>query len=108
MRPKPSTPSVFPHSSTPPKRERSQRPSTSAACACGMLRASASSSPIACSAADTMFEPGALATMMPRRVASSTSTLSTPVPARPTTFSRVAHPSTPASTRVLLRTISAS
>ena len=55
----------------PARRRRSacapSGPATSAACACGMLRAIASSSPSACSAAATMFEPGALATMMPRR-----------------------------------------
>jgi len=43
-----------------------------------------------CSAAATEFDSGALATMMPRRVAASMSTLSTPVPARPMTFSRCA------------------
>ena len=86
MRPKPSTPSVLSASSTPPHFERSQRPSTSAACACGMLRASASSRPIVCSAAETTFDSGAFATTMPRRVAASTSTLSTPTPARPITF----------------------
>ena len=73
-----------------------------------MFRASASRSPIACSAAEIMFDPGAFATMTPRRVASSTSTLSTPVPARPTTFSRSARSRSAASTRVALRTISAS
>ena len=78
MRPKPSTRERLVGSSTPAKRLRSQRPCTSAAWACGMLRASASSRPTACSAADTMFEPGALQTMMPRRVAAATSTLSTP------------------------------
>ena len=60
----------------------SGRPS-SAACACGMLRASASISAMVCSAAATMFDCGALATTMPRLVAASTSTLSTPTPARP-------------------------
>ena len=77
-------------SSIPPQRERSQRPSFSAACACGMLRASATSSPIVCSAAETTVESGAFATTIPRRVAASTSTLSTPTPARPITFSRSA------------------
>ena len=61
-------------------------PSTSAAWACGMLRASAKSRPIVCSAAETMFDSGAFATTIPRRVAASTSTLSTPTPARPITF----------------------
>ena len=55
-----------------------------------MLRASASSSAIVCSAAVTTLDWGALATTMPRRVAASTSTLSTPTPALPITrrFSR--------------------
>ena len=56
------------------------------ACACGMLRASASISATVCSAAAMMFDCGALATMMPRLVAASTSTLSTPMPARPITL----------------------
>ena len=42
-----------------------------------------------CSAAETTFDSGAFATTIPRLVAASTSTLSTPTPARPTTFSRV-------------------
>ena len=86
MRPKPRMPSVFSYTSTPPKRERSQRPAVSEACACGMFRASASMSATVCSAAATMFDCGAFATMMPRLVAASTSTLSTPIPARPMTF----------------------
>ena len=36
-----------------------------------------------CSAADTMFDVGALQTITPRSVAAATSTLSTPTPARP-------------------------
>ena len=90
IRPKPSTPSVLPSSSTPLQRERSQRPCFSAACACGMLRASATSNPIVCSAAETTVDSGAFATTMPCRVAASTSTLSTPTPARPITFRLVA------------------
>ena len=58
-------------------------PLVSEAYACGMLRASASSSAIVCSAAVTTFDCGAFATMIPRLVAASTSTLSTPTPARP-------------------------
>ena len=88
MRPKPSRPSVFSYSSTPPHLERSQLPPVSAACACGTLRASASSSATVCSAAVMTLDCGALATMMPRLVAASTSTLSTPTPARPITLSR--------------------
>ena len=71
----------------PPYVFRSQRPCFSAACACGMLRARATSSPIVCSAAETTVDSGAFATTIPRRVAASTSTLSTPTPARPITFS---------------------
>ena len=46
--------------------------------------------PIVCSAAETTVESGALATTIPRLVAASTSTLSTPTPARPITFRRSA------------------
>ncbi len=90
MRPKPSTPSVFSYSSTPLNFERSQAPPISEACACGTLRASASSSASVCSAAVMTFDCGALATMMPRLLAAATSTLSTPTPARPTALSRSA------------------
>ena len=58
----------------------------------GHVAHSASSIAIVCSAAAIEFDSGALATMMPRRVAASMSTLSTPVPARPITFSRSARP----------------
>jgi hypothetical protein len=90
MRPKPTMPSVFSYSSTPENFERSHLPLVSDMCACGMLRASASSSAIVCSAAVTTFDCGALATTIPRLVAASTSTLSTPTPARPITRSLLA------------------
>src|ERR1700761_8892046 len=90
MRPKPITPSVLPYSSAPLNLARSQRPATSVACACGTLRNIASDSASVCSAAATEFDSGALATMIPRRVAAGMSTLSTPVPARPITFMLVA------------------
>ena len=61
-----------------------RRPATP--CACGTLRQSARASASVCSAAATEFDSGALATMIPRLVAASMSTLSTPVPARPITF----------------------
>ena len=61
-----------------------------------------------CSAAETMFDSGAFATTIPCRVAASTSTLSTPTPARPITFSRVARAITSAVTFVAERTISPS
>ena len=38
---------------------------------------------MACSAAERMFDCGAFTTITPRRVAASTSTLSSPIPARP-------------------------
>ena len=68
-RPSPTTPSTLPCSSTPSHFERSQRPATSAASAWGMLRACASSSAMACSATERMFDVGALTTMTPRSVA---------------------------------------
>jgi hypothetical protein len=74
----------------PLQRDRSQRPALSAACACGMFRASATIRPIVCSAAEITVDSGALATTIPRRVAASTSTLSTPTPALPITLSFVA------------------
>ena len=88
--PNPRIPSVFSYSSTPENFERSQAPPVSEACACGTLRASASSSAIVCSAAVITFDCGALATMIPRLVAASTSTLSTPTPALPTARNRAA------------------
>ena len=50
-----------------------------------------------CSAAEMTVDSGAFATTIPRRVAASTSTLSTPTPARPITFSRSALSRTAAS-----------
>src|SRR5215208_763419 len=93
MRPKPSKPSVFSYSSTPLKLLRSQAPLVSDPCACGTLRTSASSIASVCSAAVITFDWGALATTTPRLVAASTSTLSTPTPARPTALSRSARSS---------------
>ena len=83
MRPRPTTPRVLPVTSMPPNLERSQAPSTRRACACATLRACARISAIVCSAADSELDSGALQTTIPRRVAAATSTLSTPVPARP-------------------------
>ena len=108
IRPSPRTPSVLPASSIPVKRSRSQAPAVSAACACGTFRASARRSAIACSAAESTVDSAAFATTMPRRVAASTSTLSTPTPARPITFSRPARSISAASTVVAERTTSAS
>ena len=108
MRPSPTTPTVFSASSTPVNFERCQAPPRSEAWACGTLRSDASRRPIACSAALTMFDCGALTTMTPALVAASTSTLSSPTPARATTRSRLATPIASASTWVALRTSSAS
>ena len=52
-----------------------------------------------------MLEVGALTTMTPRAVAAGTSTLSSPTPARATTFSRGAAASASASIWVALRTM---
>ena len=54
-----------------------------------MFRAIETISEKACSAVEIVFPPGVFITMMPRLVAASTSTLSTPTPARPITFNRV-------------------
>ncbi len=107
MRPRPTTPSVLSASSTPSQRLRSQRPATSAAWACGTLRAEASSSAIVCSAAEMMLLCGALTTITPRLVAASTSTLSSPMPARPTTIRSDPAASTSSVTCVAERMISA-
>ena len=61
-----------------------------------------------CSAALIVFDCGAFTTITPRRVAASTSTLSTPMPARATTFRSGAASRTSAVTRVALRITSAS
>src|SRR5437773_6349915 len=74
---------------------------------CGIFRATQSKSENACSAVETVFPPGALRTTTPRWVAASTSTLSTPTPARPTTRRRVPAFKTSAVTFVWLRTTSA-
>ena len=86
MRPSPSTPRVLPYSSMPDHFERSQDPATSAPWAWGMLRARAQISATVCSAAEMMLDCGALQTITPCRVAASTSTLSSPTPARAITL----------------------
>ena len=63
---------------------------------------------MACSAVVTLLPPGVFITTMPRRVAASTSMLSTPMPARPMTRSRRAASMTSRVTVVELRTINAS
>ena len=66
--------------------ERAHFPLRNAACAGEMKRADAISNEIANSAADTMFDVGALTTITPAAVAAGISTLSRPTPARAITF----------------------
>ena len=73
-----------------------------------MCRASAIIIVIACSAVVTLLPVGLFITTMPRRVAASRSTLSTPTPARPITLSEAAASMTSRVTRVPLRMTSAS
>ena len=107
IRPSPTTPRVFSKSSTPVNADRFHDPPLSEACAWGTRRAADRTSAIACSAAETMFDVGALTTMTPAWVAALTSTLSRPTPARATTRSRRAARKTSASTCVAERTRSA-
>ena len=86
MRPKPTIPRVFSNSSAPVYLERAHLPARRAACAGEIKRAEASSNEIASSAAETIFEVGALTTMTPAVVAAGISTLSSPTPARAITF----------------------
>src|SRR6266568_9527187 len=92
--PQPITPSVLLVISTPMKRFFSHLPAWVEASACGIWRASASMSEIACSAVVIELPKGVFITMMPLAVAAGISTLSTPIPARPITlrffaFSRI-------------------
>src|SRR5215208_7082038 len=73
-----------------------------------MLRAWARIRATVCSAAEITLDWGALTTMIPSRVAAATSTLSRPMPARPTTLRSRPVSSTSASTRVADRTTRAS
>src|SRR5512132_771617 len=107
-RPRPRMPRVLPYSSVPWKRPRSQRPSRRAKWAWGMLRAWARIRATVCSAAEMTLDWGALTTMIPSRVAAATSTLSRPMPARPTTLRWPPASSTSASTLVADRTTRAS
>ena len=86
MRPKPTTPRVFSKSSAPVYFERAHLPFFNAACAGETKRALARRSAIASSAAETIFDVGALTTITPAAVAAGTSTLSRPTPARAITF----------------------
>ena len=107
-RPSPTTPSVLFRSSAPWSDRFVQRPAFMSALARVIDRADASMSANACSATLILLAPGAFRTRMPRALAASRSTLSTPVPARATTRSRGEALISSAVTRVALRTIRAS
>ena len=87
---------------------RSQRSAFMAASAWATLRATAKRRARASSAVDTRLPIGEFITMMPRRVAASRSTLSTPTPGRPTTFSFLPASSTSAVIWLPLRMVMAS
>ena len=70
------------------KRFFSHLPAWVEASAAGISRAKANISAMACSAVVMELPKGVFMTMTPRAVAAATSTLSTPMPARPTTLSR--------------------
>mmetsp|Transcript_22535 Transcript_22535/g.68698 ORF Transcript_22535/g.68698 Transcript_22535/m.68698 type:complete len:216 (-) Transcript_22535:280-927(-) len=82
-RPRPSTPSVLPASSTPMYFLRSHLPCFIEQSPCATLRAREAMSAQVCSAAEIVLPPGVFMTMMPFFVAATQSMLSTPVPARP-------------------------
>ena len=81
------TPITLPVISTPMKRFFSHLPAWVEASANGICRASANINAIACSAVVIEFPNGVFITMTPLAVAAGISTLSTPMPARPMTFS---------------------
>ena len=72
------------------------------------LRAAARRRPKASSAAERVLASGTFTTRIPRRLAASRSTLSTPTPPRPTTLRRFPLWRSSASTRVRLRVMKAS
>ena len=80
------TPSVLPKISTPMNLFFSHLPARVEASACGICRASASISEMACSAVVIELPNGVFITITPLAVAAGMSTLSTPMPARPITF----------------------
>ena len=87
MLPQPMTPSVLLKISTPMNLFFSHLPARVDVSASGICRASASISEMACSAVVIELPNGVFITITPRAVAAGMSTLSTPMPARPITFS---------------------
>ena len=108
MLPQPMIPSVLPVSSTPMNRFFSHLPDCVETSALGICRASANISAIACSAVVIELPNGVFITITPRAVAAGISTLSTPMPARPTTFNFFARSSSFAVTLVAERMASPS
>ncbi len=88
--PAPIRPSVLDVSSTPMKRFFSHLPACVEASASGSWRASANINAMACSAVVIELPNGVFITTTPLALAAGMSTLSTPIPARPTTFRFVA------------------
>ena len=92
--PAPITPRVLPVSSTPMNFDFSHLPAWVEAEASGIWRATANIIAMACSAVVIMLPKGVFMTITPFLLAASLSTLSTPIPARPTTLRLVAASST--------------
>src|SRR5579872_1811577 len=90
MLPQPIRPSVLAESSTPMKRFFSHLPAWVDRSAWGSWRASANISAMACSAVVIELLKEVFMTTIPAAVAAGMSTLSTPMPARPMTFMRLA------------------
>ena len=88
--PQPIRPNVLPVISVPIKRDFSHLPALVDSLASGICRAKDSIKVMACSAVVTALPYGVFITITPRLVAAAISTLSTPIPARPTTFRFVA------------------
>ena len=86
--PQPMTPSVLDVTSTPMKRDFSHLPACVERSASEICRASAIIIEMVCSAVVMELPKGVFITMMPRLVATGTSILSTPMPARPMTLRR--------------------
>ena len=103
-RPSPQMPRVLLRISTPMKALRFHSPDFSDWWADGTFRDKASINAMVCSAAATVLPVGALTTAIPALVAASRSMLSTPIPARPTTFNNLAASMTSLVTLVSLRT----
>src|SRR6478752_5870930 len=108
MLPRPMIPSVFPRSSLPRNFFFSHLPDLVERLACGIARAIPNISAMVCSATETALPPGVFITSTPAAVAAGRSTLSTPTPARPITFSFGAFARTSGVTLTALRTRRAS